>query len=164
MAIGKRTVHRLRPADMVVEDHDGRPVLLTEVRSTGTDPHKAASQLTEYLQGLGLPIPYAMMVDPEHIQVFVWDGDHLTGPVLSIEAAPILRYYSGYYEEFLARGIRKGFLLTLVRAWLRDLDYQWKTKSAKVPGSDGLAEIGLLPLLKDSTIREEVRTRGHPVP
>jgi hypothetical protein len=153
MAIGKRTAHRGRTADLLVEDHDGQAILVVEVKSTGTDPHKATSQLTQYLEDLGVTVPYAMVVDPERIQIFVWDGDHLTGPVLSIEAAPILRYYSGYYEEFLARGIRKGFVLTLVRAWLRDLDYQWKTKSAKIPGSDGLAEIGLLPLLKDSTIR-----------
>jgi len=53
-------------------------------------------------------------------------------------------------------------LETLVTAWLRDLDYQWKTKSSTVPGADALAEIGLLSQLKDSTIRYEVPIRGNP--
>jgi hypothetical protein len=163
MAVGKRNATKLPVADMIVDNHEGLPVLLVEVK-----PRKANSRTTDQVTALlryaDLPALYAMIVDPERIEVFVWDGNQLTGPAFSAEAGPILGYYSEYYEDFLAKGIRQSFLETLVKAWLRDLDYQWKTKSSNVPAADALAEIGLLAQLKDSTIRYEVPIRGNPVP
>jgi len=164
MAVGKR--HKSKPwiTDMIVENHEGVPILLVEVKAREADSRATTQQITKYLEAADLPALYTMIVDPERIRVFVWDGNQLTGPVFSADAGPILGYYSEYYEEFMAKGIRRSFLETLVMAWLRDLDYQWKTKSSKVPGSEGLAEIGLLSQLKDSTIRYEVPIRGNPVP
>jgi hypothetical protein len=164
MAVGKRQKSKPWVTDMIVENHEGLPILLVEVKARKADSRVTTQQITKYLEAADLPALYTMIVDPERIQVFVWDGNQLTGPVFLAEAGPILGYYSEYYEDFLAKGIRESFLETLVMAWLRDLDYQWKTKSSKVPGSDGLAEIGLLSQLKDSTIRYEVPIRGNPVP
>jgi hypothetical protein len=163
MAVGKRNATKLGIADIIVENQEGLPVLLVEVKRSKADS-RTTDQVTKYLRGADLPAIYTMIVDPERIEVFVWDGNQLTGPVFSAEASPILKYYSEYYEDFLARGIRRSFLETLVKAWLRDLDYQWKTKSSNVPGADALAEIGLLSQLKDSTIRYEVPIRGNPAP
>jgi hypothetical protein len=152
MAVGKRNAAKPLAPDMIVENHEGLPILLVEVKPSKADS-RTTKKINRLLREADLPAPYAMVVDPERIEVFVWDGNQLTGPVFSAEAGPILGYYSKYYEDFLARGIRQSFLETLVKAWLRDLDYQWKTKSSSVPGADALAEIGLLSQLKDSTIR-----------
>lgn len=171
MAVGKRDATKPLVADMIVENHEGLPILLVEVKARKADS-RTINQVTNYMRYFqtllpreaGLPALYTMIVDPERIEVFVWDGNQLTGPVFSAEAGPILGYYSAYYEDFLARGIRKSFLETLVKAWLRDLNYQWKTKSSNVPGADALAEIGLLSQLKDSTIHHGVPIRGNPIP
>ena len=171
MAVGKRIATKPLVADMIVENHEGVPILFVEVKASKADSRTTnqVANYTRYFQTLllreaDLPALYAMIVDPERIQVFVWDGNQLTGPVFSAEAGPILGYYSAYYEDFRARGIRRSFLETLVTAWLRDLDYQWKTKSSTVPGANALAEIGLLSQLKDSTIHHGVPIRGNPVP
>ncbi len=161
MAVGKRNAAKPLVPDMIVENHEGLPILLVEVKLRKADS-RTTNQVTKLLRGADLPALYTMIVDTERIQVFVWDGNQLTGPVFSAEAGPILGYYSKYYEDFLARGIRRSFLETLVKAWLRDLDYQWKTKSSSVPGADALAEIGLLSQLKDSTIRYEASIFGNP--
>jgi len=171
MAVGKRNATKPLVPDMIVENHEGLPILLVEVKARKADS-RTINQVTNYLRYFqtlflreaNLPTLYAMIVDPERIEVFVWDGNQLTGPVFSAEAGPILGYYSAYYEDFRARGIRRSFLKTLVTAWLHDLDYQWKTKSSTVPGANALAEIGLLSQLKDSTIRYEAPIRGNPVP
>jgi len=164
MAVGKRNAAKGLVPDMIVENHEGLPILLVEVKARKADSRTTTRQITKYLEAADYAALYAMIVDPERIQVFVWDGNQLTGPVFAAEAGPILGYYSEYYEDFLTRGIRESFLETLVKAWLRDLNYQWKTKSSTVPGADALAEIGLLSQLKDSTIRYEVPIRGNPVP
>src|SRR5271157_2610624 len=101
MAVGKRNAAKLLVPDMIVENHEGVPILLVEVKATKADS-RTTNQVTNYmryfqtllLREADLPALYAMIVDPERIQVFVWDGNQLTGPVFSAEAGPILGYYS----------------------------------------------------------------------
>src|SRR5271157_2373202 len=112
MAVVKRNATKPGIADIIVENQEGLPVLLVEVKlrratSLTTD------QITALLREADQPALYAMIVDPERIEVFVWDGNHLTGPVFSADAGPILGYYSEHYEDFLAKGIRRSFLETL---------------------------------------------------
>ena len=148
MAGSKSRARVLRAADMVVEGRDGRPVLLVEVKVRRLDARSTSSLIHE-LGSSGPLVPFAMIVDPDRIQVFQRQEEHLVGPVLTMKASPVLRYYSDAFDEFLSKGIRESFMETLVVAWLRNLNYQWKSKSSGAPGADRLARIGLLPLLKE---------------
>jgi hypothetical protein len=147
--------------DVLVMDSEDRPVLLGEVKDQVGLPLAEDLQLTKYLGAMDSVVPFGMLVDPDSIRFYRWDGEHLSGPVLSTETASILRYYSSYFDEFRTKGIDESYLLTLVKAWLRDLSYQWKSKTSGPPGSKELDDLGLLPLLKDATIGSEVPLGGH---
>jgi len=83
MAVGKRNAAKLLVPDMIVENHEGVPILLVEVKATKADS-RTTNQVTNYmryfqtllLREADLPALYAMIVDPERIQVFVWDGNN----------------------------------------------------------------------------------------
>jgi len=104
MAVGKRNATKPLVTDMIVENHEGLPILLVEVKARKADS-RTINQVTNYMRYFqtllpreaDLPTLYAMIVDPERIEVFVWDGNQLTCPVFSAEAGLILGYYSAYY-------------------------------------------------------------------
>jgi len=96
MAVGKRNATKPLVPDMIVENHEGLPILLVEVKLRKADS-RTTNQVTNLLREADLPTLYAMIVDPERIEVFVWDGNQLTCPVFSAEAGLILGYYSAYY-------------------------------------------------------------------
>lgn len=139
-------------ADIVAANRNGVPILVVEVKARQT--RDAQSQLRELLRGLDSVPPYAMIVDPESIQLYSWDGDRLD------ETARLdARYvFARYDETFGAKRVFEPYFTSLVEAWLRDLAYNWK--SAAPPGRDELQATGVLEHLEGGTTKREVRTRG----
>jgi hypothetical protein len=161
MATGKRLKRVRRIVDLLVVDSEDRPILLGEVKANGEHPEAAYSQLMTYLQAGDLAAPFVMIVNPDKILIYRNDGQRLRDPDFSAETASILGYYSTYFDEFKAKGMGEFYLLTLVKAWLRDLSYQWKSKSSPPPGSEALDKLGLVPLLKDAMIDSKVSVGGY---
>lgn len=148
-------------ADIIAADRDGQPILLVELkaRPAGED---AVLRFLSDLAAAPEPVSFGMLVDPERIQVYR-RGE--TSPVSEFDAIETLRHYSPGYGTELIRDkhprLLKIHLSTLVEGWLRDLAYHWK--SGEAPRRDELGRIGLLPLLKNSSVDVEVRLIGHAV-
>jgi hypothetical protein len=148
-------------ADILGESFDGKALLLVEVKANEGDPARSVEQLRGCLNAANTVIPYAMLVDREQIRLYKWDGDVLNGPIFRAETVPILRDYADSRGDFPVRGMSEQHLATLVKIWLRDLAYRWK--SATPPGAESLAAIGFLPFLNEMVFRSEVDTGGYPV-
>jgi hypothetical protein len=88
-----------------------------------------------------------MLVDLDRIRFYEWDSHELAGPIFETESAPVFRFYSDSYDDFLNREMRERYLTTLVEVWLRDLAYHWKSETP--PGSESLTTTGLFPLLDE---------------
>ncbi|MBW4679840.1 MAG: hypothetical protein KME19_06970 [Microcoleus vaginatus WJT46-NPBG5] len=142
-------------ADSVAEDVKGNIVLLIKVQATETK-HGGIAQLIHHLQSSKVLIPFAMLVDLENIEFFEWNGNNLSKSACSLKTSDILSYYE---PEFGKKRIFYRYLTRLVEAWLRDLAYHWKSETP--PGSEQIATIGLLPLLKDGTTKTNVVLRGR---
>jgi hypothetical protein len=148
-------------ADIVAEDREGRPILLVELeaRSAGED---AVRRLLDDLAASPESVAFGMLVDPEWIRTYR-RGE--TSPVSEFDAIETLRHYSpGYGAELIREKhprLLKIHLSTLVEVWLRDLAHHWK--SGEPPRREEFGRIGLLPLLKDSSVDVEVRLIGHAV-
>jgi len=54
MAVGKR--HKSKPwiTDMIVENHEGVPILLVEVKAREADSRATTQQITKYLEAIDL--------------------------------------------------------------------------------------------------------------
>jgi Type I restriction enzyme R protein N terminus (HSDR_N) len=159
MATRRQGIHRKRLTDFLVVDPEERQILLVEVKARRHDPEHTLSQMSKYLSAAS--IPFGMLVDADRIEVYRWKENHLSGPVYSTVTASILRYYTDYFDKFKSAGLDEEYLLTLVKAWLRDLAYRWKSKASDPPGARQLVELGLLPLLKDARIDPEVPYGGN---
>lgn len=150
MEAAKIELNQVKGADIVVQDRDGKAVLLVEVKGAEFKAkeakQKSISQLKSYLQTANTNIPFAMLVDFEDIEIFQGDDANLSKPVISLKTADILSHYE---PKFSSKRIFWSYLETLVEAWLRDLAYRWK--STTPPGAELLAAIGLLQLLEGAT-------------
>lgn len=148
-------------ADIIAEDRDGHPILLVEVKAD-----EVTERVVHGFLGAMVAAPesiaFGMLVDPETIRVYRRGNP---SPILRLDAIEVLRHYSPAYGAELIRDKPPRLLgihvATLVEAWLRDLSHRWK--SDEVPRSDELERIGLLPLLRDSSIGVEVPLIGHAV-
>jgi hypothetical protein len=154
------SIYRPVRADIFVKDAEGNPLLLAEVKMHTTGD-QAVRQLEAMLSALPCPVPFAMVVDPHDIRVFTWDGRMLNGPIATIDAGKVFRHYTDLLDVLSGPELRAGLLETLTKGWLRDLDYRWKSKSAQLPGAEDLNSIGLLPRLKDSSVRAQVLINGN---
>jgi hypothetical protein len=140
-------------ADIIAENQNGIPILVVEVKSRlRSDIEKP--QLVEWLSNLDVVPPFAMIVDPQYIRVFRWDGKHLEETV-RLSAREI---FTRYDDAFGSRRIFEPYLASLAEAWLRDLAYHWK--SVQPPGRDELQSSGLLEQLAGGTTKREVEVRG----
>lgn len=149
MEAAKLELNQSIGADIVVQNRDGKAILLVEVKGAEFKAkeakQKSISQLKSYLQTANTNIPFAMLVDFEDIEIFQGD-DAILKPVISLKTTDILSYYE---PKFSSKRIFGSYLETLVEAWLRDLAYHWK--STTPPGAEQLAAIGLLELLEGAT-------------
>ncbi|MEC4986119.1 MAG: hypothetical protein SAJ37_19780 [Oscillatoria sp. PMC 1068.18] len=137
--------------DLIAADKNGKVVLLVEVKarklSSEKDRELLIAHLNSYFSSGKSKVPFAMLIGSDKIEVFNFDYDLDTLElILSLETAFILSYYEPKYGE---KRIFHHYLVGLVRAWLRDLAYHWK--SATPPASKEIAEIGLLALLDEGT-------------
>lgn len=146
-------------ADIVVLNKDDKVVLLVEIKGTklaGREAkQKAISSLQSYLQSTKKDIHFAMLADLNNIEIFQWNGEYFSEPIISLNTAEILSNYDG---EFRNKKILEFYLETLVEAWLRDLAYHWKSETQ--PAAKELAEIGLLQQLAGGTTHSQVNLCG----
>lgn len=103
-------------------------------------------------------IPFAMIVDPEDITIFIWNGRELSEAVCSLKTPTVLQHYDA---EFHSDRIFEPYLETLVEGWLRDCAYHWKSQNP--PASEQIAAIGLLEQLEGGTTRSGVEISGHSI-
>ena len=141
-------------ADIVVHDSEGRVVLLVEVKGRPAGK-EVALHIRWLLQTVREIIPFAMLIDPDSIHVYQWDGADLSEPICSLRTADVLQHYD---PEFGSRPVFEHYLETLSEAWLRDLAYHWKSELP--PASEQLAAIGLLQRLEGGTTHAEVALGG----
>jgi hypothetical protein len=149
-------------AAILGESFDGKALLLVEVKANAGDLAQSIARLRAYLNAADSVIPYAMLVDREQIRLYKWDGTVLNGPIFMAETVPTLCDYADVPDNSSIRGMSEQHLTTLVKIWLRDLAYHWK--SATPPGTESLAAIGFLPLLNEMVFRSEVAIGGCSVP
>lgn len=148
--------NRSRPiqADLVAKDKHGRIVLLVEYLGGATEA-KALKDVKSYLAAANSPIPFAMLVDVNQIQIFKWDGTNLSSAVSRLKSADVLSHYE---PEFSNKRIFDPYLIKLVEVWLDDLAFRWK--SARPPGAEELAAIGLGELLDDGETEPDAEIKG----
>jgi hypothetical protein len=143
--------------DIIADDRSGNPVLVVEVKNhpAGKD---TVARLAEFLDRLGPSVPFAMLVDPDRIHLYRWDGERVS-PLASFDTAPVLRTYDPEYGQ---KRIFERYMITLVEAWLRDLAYGWK--SPNPPAAEQLRPTGLPDRLAGGTTRSEVAIRAAALP
>lgn len=144
-------------ADIVAFNNIGMPVLLVEIKPNNFNGdnlsnEKAIEQMIYHLKLADKLIPFAMLVTLKTIQIFEWNGENLSKPIVCLRSADILNYYDA---EFTNKRIFRLYLTTLVEAWLRDLAYHWKSQNP--PALKELESIGLLEKLADGTTQAEVK-------
>jgi hypothetical protein len=131
--------------DIAIVDRENRPVALVQVKA-----HPVGQNWETFLpkQLVNLPqsVAFVLTIDPNSIHLYQWSGKELTGPLVDLETATILRHYE---PEFGKRRVFESYLLTLVEAWFRDLAYHWKSEIP--PGSEELRKAGLLDKLEGGT-------------
>jgi hypothetical protein len=139
--------------DLLAVDKGGRAILLGEVKAHPTKEAHAQEHLVFYLKMLRDSLPFALLADPERMRIYRWDGHSLSGPISTLPTIDVLGHYA---PDIGNRLIFEDTLVTLIKAWLHDLAYHWKTE--RPPASDELARIALLPQLEegDTDARVEV--------
>jgi len=142
--------------DIVAEDRDGAAILMAEVKFRPF-VHDYAAQLAEYLRLVSPPVPFGMVICPDIIVAYTWDGRELR-EVLRLETIATLRAYD---PDLGKSHIFADHLAALTGSWLRDLAYHWKLKDP--PGHVQLRSAGLVDRLKGGTTRSEVTLGRGPL-
>jgi hypothetical protein len=140
--------------DFAALNKEDQPILIGEAK-IGQVEEEDRAQMSASLRMLAHVVPFAMLADPEQIQIFRWDGKDLSPPVAVLRTPEVLRQYEPEFEE---RRVFERYLIALIAAWLRDLAYHWKLQTP--PGSEELKKIGLLDKLADGTTLPEVEIIG----
>jgi hypothetical protein len=137
-------------ADIMALDAAGKPVLIAEVKLGHLVQGASKEQLARYLDASDVKVPFAMLVTETNIEIFQWDGQHLSAPIFKADTAGILNAYD---PEFSQKDIFEYYMVTLVEAWLRDIAYHWK--SDVPPGYLSLEKVGVAQQLEGGTTRTQ---------
>jgi hypothetical protein len=132
--------------DILVTDKHGKVVLILEAKAKKNPDNfieSAMQNLKLYLNGIESEINFAMLADLENIQIFKVIKKKDFQRIITLKTAKLLKCYDA---DFAREKIFDLYFITLLEAWLRDLAYHWK--SIDPPGSEELAEIGLLKLIE----------------
>lgn len=148
----EKSVYRITP-EIVILDSDELIVLLGKAKGT-REKYGDTSEVISWLKAGNGAIPFGMFIDLENISVFKWDSPNLSEPVCILNTSEVLSPYGLKTPE---EWISKHLLGILAESWLSDLRNHWKLE--KPPAEKKIADIGLLPLLKDGTIQPEVEIR-----
>lgn len=151
-------------ADVVALDKQGRVILLADVRGSRV-VKRTLSQFTSYLKATKTTVPFAMLVDPETLQIVQWEGVNWSEAICSLKTTdvvkPYIRDFESYIRDYESRCITGGYLEALLSSWLDDLAFHWKLTTP--PASEELAAIGLLQRLEDGSTKREVEIAGDTI-
>lgn len=130
--------------DAAVLDRDDHLVALVEVKANPTTEWEPI--LTDQLARAGERVAFVFAVDLSGIQLFRSGETPLGNPIVRLDTREILGHYDSRFSE---KRVFSPYLRTLVEAWIRDLAYHWR--SEKPPGSEALANTGLLEAIEGGT-------------
>ncbi|MEQ9357371.1 hypothetical protein [Coleofasciculus chthonoplastes] len=151
-------------ADVIALDKQGRVILVADVRGSRV-VKLTLSQFKSYLKATQTVVPFAMLVDPETIQIVQWDGVNWSEAIYSLKTTdvvkPYIRDFDSYKRDYQHQQITGGYLETLLLAWLDDLAFHWKLETP--PASEELAAIGLLKRLDEGSTKREVEISGDTI-
>ncbi|AFZ27170.1 hypothetical protein Cylst_5125 [Cylindrospermum stagnale PCC 7417] len=150
-------------ADADIVGDDGQTYLFVQFKAKKLEHGLRLNAISELENSfLRINFRFAMLVDLEKIEIFkVSDDSNIRAEILlkradilshieakiSLESDDILSHYD---PEFSKKRIFDFHLQTLVKSWLRDLAYHWKSETP--PASRELTEIGLLQLLEGGQV------------
>ena len=121
-------------ADLVAKDARKRIFLLVQTESNQGLVGWGIKNLIYKLKWSEVFIPFTMLVEPDKMQIFKWNGSELSEPVFVKNTADVLKYYGDRLGE---KRIFKDYLTGLTELWLHDLETHWKTQNT--PGETKLA-------------------------
>ena len=130
--------------DIVVKDKDDKPIMFVAVKASRV---YEAEEVTIYDLENYQHVPFLMYVNTQYIRIYLSGNSE---PIKKLNVLEILKFYD---PDFNDRKMRQSFVMTLIQAWLVDLDYHWK--SPNPPAMKEIEEIGLLAKL-DNMISEEL--------
>lgn len=131
--------------DAALVDQQDQPIALVQIKSLHLGD-AAIEEAVKRPHPFSTDVDYLFWIDPMDIRLYRWSGAALGEPVVCLNTAEILRHYD---PEFGKQRVFKGYLQTLVEAWLRDLAYRWKSETP--PGAEALRSAGLLDRVEGGT-------------
>ncbi|HBB35564.1 MAG TPA: hypothetical protein DDZ80_27310 [Cyanobacteria bacterium UBA8803] len=151
-------------ADLIALDKQGRVILVADVRGSRV-VKLTLPQFTGYLKATKTVVPFAMLVDPETIEIVQWDGVNWSDSICSLKTTdvvrPYIRDFNKYMHHYETKWITGGYLGGLLSAWMDDLAFHWKLTTP--PATQELAAIGLLQLLEDGSTKTDVEIAGDTI-
>ena len=152
-------------ADIIVDDRNGKPVAIVEMRITTIPRDDLDEDPRPLAETLDPSITYSFVVDLATIHLFKRNAnDETFVPIVELNTKEVLGHYApefaGTESRYVNTPIFQDFVETLVEGWLRDLAYHWK--SVDPPGSKALEHTGLLERIADGMTRTTERAAGGP--
>ena len=146
--------HKSAEFDIAAVDKEENLILAVQVKTREiTDEDKG--QFAAFLEERGEDVPFVMFADPTRIQLFQWNGRELSAPIATLQTSAILLHYE---PEFGNKRIFIFYLIALLKAWLRDLAYHWKSDNP--PASAEIRRAGLLDRLEGGTTVPDLEVGG----
>ncbi|MCP2728136.1 hypothetical protein [Limnofasciculus baicalensis] len=148
-------------ADLIALDKNGRVILVADIRGSRVIK-RTLSRFTSYLKATQTTVPFAMLVDPDTIQIIKWDGVNWSDVICSLKTIDVVKHYIRDFDEYIRdyenKWITGGYLSALLQSWLDDFAFHWKLITP--PATKELAGIGLLQPLVDGSTKTDVEIAG----
>jgi hypothetical protein len=130
--------------DAAVMDREDHTFAVVQVKAHPVE--RWTTILPGRLAKLDERVAFVLAIDPNHIELYRPGAEGLGEPVVRLDTRQVLQHYD---PALPGKRVFEPYLLTLVEAWLRDLAYHWKSENP--PGSEELAQAGLLEKLEGGT-------------
>jgi hypothetical protein len=148
-------------ADLIALDKNGRVILVADIRGSRVIK-RTLPRFTSYLKATHTTVPFAMLVDPDTIQIIQWDGVNWSDVICSLKTIDVVKHYIRDFDEYMrdyeTKSITEGYLGVLISVWLDDLAFHWKYTTP--PATEELATIGLLQRLTDGSTQRYMEIGG----
>lgn len=148
-------------ADLIALDKNGRVILVADIRGSRIIK-RTLPRFISYLKATQTIVPFAMLVDPDTIQIIQWDGVNWSNALCCLKTLEVVKPYIRDFDEYMRnyenKWITGGYLGALLQSWLDDLAFHWKYKTP--PAVEKLAEIGLLQRIEEGSTKTEVEIAG----
>lgn len=136
--------------DIVISDENSQPIVIVEVIAVKPDNKKTGfyyyKNVQEYMQRTRAK--FLIIVTRKIMEIWEKDKDE---PIEQLQTKRALKHYSGFPT---LDTVTHGYIKALVDAWLNDLISHWKMERPTYEAK--LKKIGLLSLIKNGSVREEV--------